>query len=89
MTVESHTPAGRGGATGDVRAKLMLVALCLLWGVTWPAMKIALIEIPPLSMHTLTAAAGGLTLLAFCLATRTRLRIPAKRLGVTSSPSRA
>ena len=47
MTVESHTSAKpsvkpRGGAAGDVQAKLMLVALCLLWGVTWPAMKIAL-----------------------------------------------
>ena len=82
MTVESHTPAKvAGSATGDVRAKLMLVALCLLWGVTWPAMKIALIEIPPLSMRTLTAATGGLTLLAFCLAARTRLRVPANAWG--------
>ena len=40
----------------------MLVALCLLWGVTWPAMKIALVEIPPLSMRTLTAAAGAVSL---------------------------
>ena len=82
MTVESHTSAKpsvkpRGGAAGDVQAKLMLVALCLLWGVTWPAMKIALVEIPPLSMRTLTAAAGAVTLLAVCLATRTRLRVPA------------
>ena len=82
MTVESHTPAKvAGSATGDVRAKLMLVALCLLWGVTWPAMKIALTEIPPLSMRTLTAATGGLTLLAFCLAARTRLRVPANAWG--------
>jgi hypothetical protein len=48
VTVESHTSAKpsvkpRGGAAGDVQAKLMLVALCLLWGVTWPAMKIALV----------------------------------------------
>jgi len=82
VTVESHTPAKvAGSATGDVRAKLMLVALCLLWGVTWPAMKIALTEIPPLSMRTLTAATGGLTLLAFCLAARTRLRVPANAWG--------
>ena len=73
--------AGRGGIAGDARAKLMLVALCVLWGVTWPLMKIALAEIPPLSMRTLTAAAGMLTLLAICLATRTRLRVPAKSWG--------
>jgi drug/metabolite transporter (DMT)-like permease len=86
VTVESHTsakpPVKPGiGAAGDVRAKLMLVALCLLWGVTWPAMKIALIEIPPLSMRTLAAAAGALTLLIICLATRTRLRVPANAWG--------
>jgi len=77
VTAGSPTRAKPLGAAGDIQAKLMLVALCLLWGVTWPAMKIALVEIPPLSMRTLTAAAGGLTLLAICLATRTRLRVPA------------
>ena len=59
----------------------MLVALCLIWGVTWPAMKIALVEIPPLTMRTLTASAGAVTLLAVCLATRTRLRVPANAWG--------
>jgi len=86
MTAGSDTSAKapvkvRSGAAGDVRARLMLVALCALWGVTWPLMKIALAEIPPLSMRTLTAAAGMLTLLAICLATRTRLRVPAKSWG--------
>ena len=38
--------------------RLMLVGLCLLWGVTWPLMKIALSDIPPLSMRTLTAGAN-------------------------------
>jgi drug/metabolite transporter (DMT)-like permease len=82
MTPESHTAAKPplappGGAAGDVQARVMLVALCLLWGVTWPAMKIALVEIPPLSMRTLTAAAGAVTLLVVCIATRTKLRVPA------------
>ena len=86
MTVESQTSAKppvapRGGAAGDVQARVMLVALCLLWGVTWPAMKIALTEIPPLSMRTLTAAAGAVTLLVVCLAMRTRLRVPAHAWG--------
>ena len=47
---------------GDVGRKLMLVALCLLWGLTWPVMKIALEDIPPLSMRTMTAGFGALTL---------------------------
>ena len=80
MTVERQIP-GKGpvgtgsGPGGDTQARLMLLALCLLWGVTWPAMKIALADIPPLSMRTLTAAAGAVSLLAICLATRTRLRV--------------
>jgi drug/metabolite transporter (DMT)-like permease len=86
VTAGSDTPAkasaaARSGAAGDAPARLMLVALCVLWGVTWPLMKIALAEIPPLSMRTLTAAAGMITLLAICLATRTRLRVPAKYWG--------
>ena len=59
----------------------MLVALCLLWGVTWPLMKIALTDIPPLSMRTLTAAAGAVTLLLICLVTRRSLYLPAKMWG--------
>lgn len=44
----------------------MLVLLCLVWGVTWPIMKIALDEIPPFSMRTLAAGLGAVTLYAFC-----------------------
>jgi drug/metabolite transporter (DMT)-like permease len=80
--VAAESPAkARGGAAGDLRARLMLIALCALWGVTWPLMKIALAEIPPLSMRTLTAAAGMLTLLIICLVTRTRLRVPVHAWG--------
>lgn len=50
----------------DVGAQLMLVVLCLIWGVTWPLMRIALNEIPPFSMRTVTAALGALTLYVFC-----------------------
>jgi drug/metabolite transporter (DMT)-like permease len=65
-------------ADGEFGAKLLLVALCLLWGVTWPVMKIALADIPPLSMRTMTAACGALALLLICLATGRRLRVPGK-----------
>ena len=54
----------------------MLVVLCLIWGFTWPLMKIALNEIPPLSMRTATAGIGALALLAICLVGRRSLRIP-------------
>jgi drug/metabolite transporter (DMT)-like permease len=60
----------------DVGARLMLVILCFIWGVTWPLMKIALNEIPPFSMRTVTAALGATTLYCFCRATGRSLRIP-------------
>jgi drug/metabolite transporter (DMT)-like permease len=54
----------------------MLVALCLIWGLTWPMMKTALNEIPPLSMRAATAFIGTLSLLAICLASGRSLRVP-------------
>jgi drug/metabolite transporter (DMT)-like permease len=66
--------------TGDIRAKSLLVALCLLWGTTWPMMKIALEDIPPLSMRTLTAAFGMVCLLIICLVTRRRLRVATAKM---------
>ena len=76
MTV-SGLPSTKAAAAaaGDVRAKLLLVVLCVLWGTTWPVMKIALEDIPPLSMRTMTAAFGAKTLLVICLVTRRRMRL--------------
>ena len=57
----------------------MLVILCLIWGMTWPMMKISLNEIPPLSMRTMTAAIGGVSLFSICLFKRRSLRISTAR----------
>jgi drug/metabolite transporter (DMT)-like permease len=81
MTIENRNNAGADADAADLQGKLMLVALCLLWGVTWPLMKIALTDIPPLSMRTLTAGLGTLTLLLICLVTRRSLYLPAKMWG--------
>jgi drug/metabolite transporter (DMT)-like permease len=78
VTIESRTPAAARDGAGDVQGRLMLVGLCLLWGVTWPLMKIALSDIPPLSMRTLTAGLGALTLLSICLIARRPLHLPAR-----------
>ena len=37
----------------------MLVALSFAWGLTWPAMRIALDEIPPFSMRVVTLGLGA------------------------------
>ena len=62
-------------ASHDVGARFMLVVLCFIWGATWPIMRIALYEIPPLSMRTVTAALGSLTLYLACRAQGRSLRI--------------
>jgi drug/metabolite transporter (DMT)-like permease len=43
----------------DMTAKLMLVALSFAWGLTWPAMRIALDEIPPFGMRVVTLGLGA------------------------------
>ena len=63
----------------DVGARLMLVLLCVIWGATWPIMRIALYEIPPLSMRTVTAALGSLTLYLACRLHGRSLRVASTR----------
>src|SRR4051794_4937205 len=41
----------------------MLVALSFAWGLTWPAMRVALAEIPPFSMRSVTLGLGAASLL--------------------------
>jgi len=48
----------------DATAKLMLVVLSFAWGLTWPAMRVALRELPPFSMRTVSLGLGALVLLA-------------------------
>jgi hypothetical protein len=49
MTADGDS--GRAASeAGDAQARLMLVALCLIWGFTWSMMKIVLNEMPPFSM---------------------------------------
>jgi drug/metabolite transporter (DMT)-like permease len=54
----------------------MLAVLCVVWGVTWPIMRIALSEVPPFTMRTLSTLVGGLALFAVCLVMRRDLRLP-------------
>ena len=54
----------------------MLVLLSIGWGVTWPIMKIALIEIPPLSMRMATAGIGTVILFLVGWLRRRSLLIP-------------
>jgi drug/metabolite transporter (DMT)-like permease len=43
----------------------MLVALSFCWGLTWPAMRLALDEIPPFSLRVVTLGLGGGALMLY------------------------
>src|SRR5438445_12656996 len=60
-------------------ARLMLVAVSLAWGLSWPAMKIALNEIPPLSMRVSTSGLATLALFALALVQRRTLNVQSSR----------
>ena len=60
----------------DTGARLMLVALSFAWGVTWPANKIALGEVPPFSMRVATCFLGALVLFVAARLQHRSLRIP-------------
>jgi drug/metabolite transporter (DMT)-like permease len=53
----------------------MLVAVSLAWGLTWPAMKIALNEIPPFSMRVGTSGLATLALFALAFLQRRSIGI--------------
>ena len=67
--------AAQTAGHGDIGARFMLILLCVIWGATWPIMRIALYEIPPLSMRTVTAALGSLTLYLACRTQGRSLRV--------------
>src|SRR4051812_8418498 len=54
----------------------MLLLLSLAWGLTWPAMRVALGEIPVFSMRTVTLGLGALTLVIVVAAQRRRVMMP-------------
>ncbi len=66
-------------AHADVGARAMLVVLGLIWGITWPVMKIALNEIPPLTMRGSAAALGAVTYYLICVIMRRSLRVPSPK----------
>ena len=59
-----------------MKARLMLVALCLAWGLTWPAMRIALIDFPPFTMRTLSALIGATTIIVLARIARRPVKFP-------------
>jgi len=72
---DAMTQPPERAAASDTRARLMLVLLCLIWGITWPLMRIGLTGIPPFAMRTISGASGALTLYLICVVQRRPMRV--------------
>jgi drug/metabolite transporter (DMT)-like permease len=72
----ADAPAPTPHDASVVTARIMLIALCVAWGVTWPIMRIALAEIPPLSFRASTTLIGAITLSALVTLQGRSIRIP-------------
>jgi drug/metabolite transporter (DMT)-like permease len=65
--------------TTDATAKLMLIALSIVWGLTWPAMRVALSEFSPFSMRTISLSLGAITLFAIVALQRRSFRLGGRK----------
>jgi drug/metabolite transporter (DMT)-like permease len=66
---------------------LLLAGLTLFWGLNWPAMKIALADIPPWTFRTICLIGGASLLFSLTLASGRRIAFPpalAPRLALVS-----
>jgi drug/metabolite transporter (DMT)-like permease len=54
----------------------MLALLCVIWGTTWPIMKIALDGMPPFTMRTISTALAAPTLYLVCRIGGRSLHLP-------------
>ena len=61
-------------------AIVLLVALTITWGLNWPMMKLALLEVPPWTFRSLCLMVGGSALLALARASGGSMTVPVRRL---------
>lgn len=82
MTEQAAPTAARAASRSDDRLGLLLIAsITLFWGVNWPAMKLAVGEVPVWTFRTICLVAGGLGLLAICRLGRLKLAVPRAEFG--------
>lgn len=58
------------------RGYLLVVVMSLFWGLNWPMMKIALLEIPPWTFRTLSLVCGGVGILMLAKISGQKFSIP-------------
>lgn len=55
----------------------LILAIGLFWGGNWPAVKVVLFELPPITLRAIGFTTGAVVLLAWAWAKGLRLRVPA------------
>lgn len=68
----SPSDAGRRPLSGI----LLVLLLAVVWGVNWPAIRVAVLEIPPWTFRAICLAVGATTLFSLSFVRRSRLRVP-------------
>jgi drug/metabolite transporter (DMT)-like permease len=58
----------------------LIALLALVWGSNWPAIRVAVLEIPPWTFRTICLAVGSATLFAVLIARRRPLRVPRREI---------
>lgn len=67
-------PPGAGGVS--LSGVGLILLLGLIWGLNWPAIRLAVTEISPWTFRAVCLAVGAATLFAVILARGGRLRVP-------------
>ncbi|MGZ3411806.1 MAG: DMT family transporter [Xanthobacteraceae bacterium] len=62
--------------TDTVKARLLLVAVGFAWGLTWPAMRIALIDFPPFTMRVVASFLGASSMFILARIVGKGVRLP-------------
>tara|TARA_Y100001970_G_scaffold294256_1_gene449235 strand:+ start:21315 stop:22214 length:900 start_codon:yes stop_codon:yes gene_type:complete len=50
----------------SIKGLLLLIGITFFWGINWPIMKIAMVEIPVFPFRAIMLLAGGITLFIIC-----------------------
>lgn len=67
--------AGEASGTSSGKLGLLIVAVTILWGANWPAMKLAVLEFEPWTFRVVSVLGAGLTLLLLARLSGERIRM--------------
>jgi drug/metabolite transporter (DMT)-like permease len=66
---------GEASGTSSAKLGLLIVAVTILWGANWPAMKLAVLEFEPWTFRVVSVLGAGLTLLLLARLSGERIRM--------------